>query len=418
MKKRIYAISCLALVLLLSLPFGGRSQEINIKKIPDPKKICGTCYVSNPDGVLSEIAVSNINAKLQKLESETSAQVAVVVIKGDKTTDARELSMDLFNLWKVGSKGKDNGLILVLAIESRHCFIRTGYGLEGAIPDAKATQIMNQIMFPSFRKGDWDKGISDGVEAISKLAFKEYKENGFNSIAVNSRSDFDIVPYLIIYAALSLVMLLLSVFKISKTLRLFSNNQKEEKLRLLNSKAAKHIALNFIFLPSLLVLLIWIYGYLYTRIRKSVVVCNCGNRMKRLSEKEEDTYLSNKQQLEEALHSKDYDVWICYDCGTTAIYSYNKAITSYSVCPFCGAKTYFQASNSIVSPATALSNGIGRKVFQCKHCGKTQTSDYKIPKSGSGAFVAGSGLGGGHSSGFGGGWGGGFSGGGGGGGHF
>ncbi|MDR1724900.1 MAG: TPM domain-containing protein [Bacteroidales bacterium] len=397
---------CFANIIILN------GQNFDADKIPDPRSICSKCYVSNPDKFLSEQTVASINSKLYELEKLTSAQVAVVVVNGDKETDARELSMTLFDLWHVGSKGKDNGLIIVLAIQSRYCFIRTGYGLEGAVSDAKATQIVHKFMSPSLAKEDWDKGILDGVNAIYDLIIKEYNETGF---ATNENVSNDIISYIIVHFAVSLFIFMVSVIRISKSVRMFSNNQKEEKLRYVNSKIVIYLIINFVFLPSLLCLLIWIYGYLYRKIRKSIVICNCGNKMKLLSEKEEDTYLNDKQQMEESLKSKDYDVWLCDKCGTKAIYSYNKALTSYSVCPFCGAKTYFQASNSIVMKATNLSDGVGRKIFMCKHCGKTQSSDYRIPASGT--FVSGSGFGG-SSSGFGGGWGGGFSGGGGGGGHF
>ena len=413
-KKLIHIINCLTLLVVSSLCFETSCQELNIKNIPNPKMTCQACYVANPDGVLSQATVDSINAKLSNLESETSAQIAVVVIRGDKTTQVRNLSTDLFDLWKVGAKGKDNGAILILAVEARNCFIRTGYGLEGALTDAKATRIVSN-MAPKLKKGEWDEGIMDGVTAIYDIVLKEYHTNGFAEPSDGFNKE-NVMTFLLIYLLISFALLVFSIVKISKGISIFSNNQKEEKLRRLNSMSSSYVILNCLFIPSLIVLLIWIYVYLYRKIRLSPVVCSCSSTMFRLSEVQEDEFLSQKQQLEETLKSKDYDVWLC-NCSNVAIYSYNRAITSYSACPFCGAKTFFLAENTVLSPAT-FSDGIGRKTFRCKHCDKTQISDYRIPKSVGGSYAGGSSFGGGSGGGFSGGFGGGSSGGGGGGGRF
>lgn len=200
MRKTFRYTSILLSVLFFTFFTDGiLAQGISAKDIQDPKKVCATCYVSNPDGILTKEAVEKINEKLEALFRKTTAQVAVVAIKGDETTSARDLSMELFDLWKPGGKGKDNGLIIVLCVESRDVFLRTGYGLEGALPDAATTRIFNRDMAPYFKKGEWDKGLSAGVDAVCDKLYAEYEDNGFAQ-----KEPVDLMPYVQTYILYSL----------------------------------------------------------------------------------------------------------------------------------------------------------------------------------------------------------------------
>ena len=139
--------------------------------------------------------------------------------------------------------------------------------------------------------------------------------------------------------------------------------------------------------------------------------------MHRLNEKDDDKYLSNKQIIEEEIKSKDYDVWLCDDCGNADIFAFDNALTQYSICPFCGGKTMFMESDSIINNPNQFRDGMGRKTYTCKNCRNSNYKDYIIPKT-AGAFVAGGAFGKGGGGFSGGSFGGGFSGGGGGGGRF
>lgn len=133
--------------------------QVTVSNIKNPKSQGLTNWVSNQDKILSDATVSELNNAINQLYDSTKAQIAVVVINGDEQTSARELSMDLFDEWKVGQKGLDNGLIILVVLKARDCFLRTGYGLEGCLTDAYTTRIFNQNMKPYFIKGDWDKGV-------------------------------------------------------------------------------------------------------------------------------------------------------------------------------------------------------------------------------------------------------------------
>lgn len=397
------------------------AQSFSIDDIKPIKTSTSNSYVSNQDNILSENAYNLLNQKLDSLEKVTTAQVAVVALKSSGDMDARDVSMELFKKWKVGQKESNNGLILVLVVDKRQVFIRTGYGLEGAITDAKSTQIVNTIMAPYFKKADWDNGMIAGIDKISELIIKEYNTEGFAQKSNNHVSNF--MPFIYAYIIFTIVLLVLAFIFTTNAHSKYDITQKEDKIRAYNHAAKMWYIVGILFPIMLLILFLWYKLYFKPRVRNKVLICHkCSNPMHRLNEKDDDKYLSSKQIMEEEIKSEDYDVWLCDNCGNTAIFAFDNSLTQYTVCPFCGGKTMFLESNDVVRNANQFRNGIGRKTYTCKNCHNSDFKDYIIPKT-AGAFVAGGGFGGrggGFSGGgFGGGsFGGGFSGGGGGGGSF
>ena len=109
-----------------------------------------------------------------ELERKTTAQIAVVTIKTTQPETIQGFSVRLFDQWKIGQKGKDNGVLLLMAIDDRKAWITTGYGLEGAIPDLIANKIVRYEMAPYFKRGQYSEGITKGAVAIISLVAKEY----------------------------------------------------------------------------------------------------------------------------------------------------------------------------------------------------------------------------------------------------
>ena len=124
-------------------------------------------YVCNPDGVLSQAAVDSMDAVLGQLERTKGIQSVIVVVKQVEDGDPYTFGMNLGRKYGVGSKKQQSGLIVVLSTEDRKYYILTGFGLEGALPDAICKRIENQIMVPLLKEGDWDSAMVNGVKAIS-----------------------------------------------------------------------------------------------------------------------------------------------------------------------------------------------------------------------------------------------------------
>lgn len=93
----------------------------------------------------------------------------VLVLPSTQPEDIADYATRVFDQWKVGRKGTDDGVLVVVAKDDRRVMIETGYGLEGAIPDAAAARIIREYIAPKFRVGDYYGGIDDAVGALEKL---------------------------------------------------------------------------------------------------------------------------------------------------------------------------------------------------------------------------------------------------------
>jgi uncharacterized membrane protein YgcG len=99
------------------------------------------------------------------LEHKTTAQLAVVTVASTKPESIETYATRLGNVWGLGQRGKDNGILLLVAIEDRRVRIEVGNGLERSLPDAQAKKIIDK-MLPHLRKGDYSSGIQVGADAI------------------------------------------------------------------------------------------------------------------------------------------------------------------------------------------------------------------------------------------------------------
>jgi uncharacterized protein len=120
-------------------------------------------YVSDYVGVIPDNIESQLNGLLSQLEKKTGAQIAVVVVKSTDGVPAADYAVEFGQKWGVGKKGKDNGVVFLAAVQDRKMFIATGYGVEPILPDSKVGRIRDQVILPSFRKGDMASGIVNGT---------------------------------------------------------------------------------------------------------------------------------------------------------------------------------------------------------------------------------------------------------------
>ena len=147
-------ILCLILIALLYIP----AISMNL---PEP-----TGYVVDTIGLLRMETIESITTICEKLDK--TAQVAVCVVDSTQPDTIEQFSIKLAEKWKVGYKGIDNGIIIVLAKIDRKVRIEVGRGVEAIITDAKAKTITETIMKPLFKAGDWDGGILAGLKAVEK----------------------------------------------------------------------------------------------------------------------------------------------------------------------------------------------------------------------------------------------------------
>nr|BAL58652.1 hypothetical conserved protein [Candidatus Acetothermum autotrophicum] len=151
------------LVLLLAISVGALAQEIPAFQ----------GYVSDYAEVLSPQMREKLTALLQELEQKTTAQIAVLTVKTTQPFDDFQYGVKVFDSWKIGQKGKDNGALFLVATEDRRVRILTGYGLEGILPDGKVGAILDEFVLPELRQGRFDEGIYKGVWAVALVIAKD-----------------------------------------------------------------------------------------------------------------------------------------------------------------------------------------------------------------------------------------------------
>ncbi|WP_139092960.1 MULTISPECIES: YgcG family protein [unclassified Pseudomonas] len=120
-------------------------------------------------GTLDPSAKARLIDKLKALEERRGAQIAVVMLPSVGKMGIEAFSNKLFSLWKLGRKGIDDGVLVVVAKDDHLMRIEVGYGLEGAIPDVLAGRIIRERMAPAFREGDYAGGIDAAVDALIGL---------------------------------------------------------------------------------------------------------------------------------------------------------------------------------------------------------------------------------------------------------
>ena len=116
--------------------------------------------------ILRPATRETIAGRLAAHEQKTTNQVAVLTISTIGDESIEEFATRVFGTWRLGQRGKDNGVLVVVVPKDRKMRIEVGYGLEGTLTDAAAGRIIRNVMTPAFKAGDFDKGVSDGVDAI------------------------------------------------------------------------------------------------------------------------------------------------------------------------------------------------------------------------------------------------------------
>ncbi|MDD5595759.1 MAG: TPM domain-containing protein, partial [Candidatus Omnitrophica bacterium] len=119
--------------------------------------------------VISSDYREKLNALIQELEEKTSSEIAVVTVSSIAPYDEIEYARLIFDNWKPGKKGKDNGVLVLLAVKERRWRIETGYGVEGILPDGLCGEIGRNYMVPYFKDGNYAAGLYYGVTKIAKV---------------------------------------------------------------------------------------------------------------------------------------------------------------------------------------------------------------------------------------------------------
>ena len=322
--------------------------------IPNPRTRDGTWVTDMPRALRAE-TIARLNSTIGDLERTNGAEMAVVVINSLDGLSVEEAAVKLFQLWGIGKKHNDNGLLLLWSTGDRRVRVEVGYGLEGTLPDGKVGAILDTYVIPKFKAGDFDQGMIDGVDALVRAVRAE-------PIALVSR-------------------------RVSPT-----------------TASPWGIGTVLAGIGGALVAAIGsITGFRRWRRYRRRRCPTCQSLMTRLEEIEDDALLAEGQQAEERVGSVDYDVWKCGQCSHHFTLRYPKWMTGYAKCPQCSNRTK-SSTETVITRATTSSSGSARVVERCAFCSFHHEFTKTLPRiqqssSSGGSSGGGSSFGGGRSGG-------------------
>ncbi len=191
----------LLLLLLLASPLLGETL---------PSKPAG--YFNDYATVVDPPVARQLNEELAQFERETSNQLVVVIYRTMQSeSSVADYTQRLAQTWGVGQKGKRNGAVLFVFVDNRQMFIQTGYGLEGALPDATCYDITHNVIAPNFKQGDYTRGLQAGVAAMMQAVRGEYKGSG-KTVKEQKGDGATEIPFGLIIFVFLLIFLVVSRF--------------------------------------------------------------------------------------------------------------------------------------------------------------------------------------------------------------
>lgn len=162
-------LTFLVLVLTGFTGFFIPSNALNVSDIPNPRASGG--WVSDTANLLSNPTEAQLNQWIVQLEAQNGTEIAIVTVsKTQPAASPKEFTTELFNTWKIGKAGEDNGILFLISVGDRRVEIETGYGIEGILPDGKIGRIIDEKIIPQFKQGNFEGGIVAGTRQLVNIA--------------------------------------------------------------------------------------------------------------------------------------------------------------------------------------------------------------------------------------------------------
>lgn len=152
------------LILLLFFSLAGALEPPNLEG-----------RITDKAGLLSSQEIQSLENIIKNYEKGTSNQIAICIIKSLEGDPLEDFSIRLAEKWKIGQKGKDNGVIILIVKDDKKIRIEVGYGLEGILPDGLCGDIIRNEIAPNFKAGKYFEGLKSGLLAVIKATKGEYK---------------------------------------------------------------------------------------------------------------------------------------------------------------------------------------------------------------------------------------------------
>jgi uncharacterized protein len=348
-----------ALCAALLLPFAATAQNY-----PNYQSL----YVNDFADIIDSETEQRIESMLRAAKKDRDLEITVVTIGkrsdyGDSSSIAA-FGTGLFNTWGIGNPDRNDGILILVARGDREMRIALGSGYPARYDD-RAKNVIDNYFIPYFKQDRYATGIEVGTEETLKRLVLEFDPD--NRATLSSRIKNETSHVVDNASRGGLWAWILGIFGLGGT---GGGVMLWRRWRRLKPRT-----------------------------------CGiCGRKMRRLAEFEDDQYLAQGQQVEEALKSVDYDVWYCPYDDHTKIEGYKGWFSQYSVCPSCDHIT-MNSTRTVLTAATKSNKGKARVNYSCENCKHAYEEMVLIPRitesssssGSSGGFSGGSSSGGGAS---------------------
>lgn len=167
-------------------------------------------YVNDYAGLLRLETEKKLNSDLQEFETNDSTQIYVLTIPSLEGEVLEEYSLKVAEAWGIGQKGKDNGILFLVARTERKTRIEVGYGLEGVVTDLVSGRILDQAVAPYFRQGEYDAGVKCAVSALMEASKGEFRNESLKNLA-KKKTDWK-ETCLVFFIVVGLITMVLKTF--------------------------------------------------------------------------------------------------------------------------------------------------------------------------------------------------------------
>lgn len=344
-------------------------------------------YVNDFAGLLDPETHARVETMLRDLRTGQDVEMTLVTINSrhdyGSSKPIADFATDLFNFWGVGHAERNDGILVLVAHKDREIRVVLGSGYPPMFDD-RMEAVIDHHFLPWFRQGEFARGIEAGVtETIKRADLVE--GDATRGLQINPPDSHE-TP---------------------------EDAELNEQLKTrYEQEYATHRT------RQILSWILWavsgvggtagIVALVRYRRNRPRTCPKCSRQMVRLSEEDEDVWLSHGQTVEERLNSKDYDVWHCQHDDHVTISGYRKWFSGYSACAECNFRT-LESDRVVLRSATKHSSGRARVDYDCQNCGHSYSRHVTIPRisdsssssggSSSGGSSSGGSFGGGSSSG-------------------
>jgi len=338
--RRSQRFVCLVSVLAL-LAGASPILAVTVEEIPSPRPAGWSVDLTGTIPAETRLEIDHLS---DQVKAANGAEIAVVVIDSTGGIPSRDFATRLFDHWGIGEKDKDNGILLLAALNDHRAEIVLGRGLDNSANNQASEEIMQGEIVPRFRAGDPGGALLEGSRTCARQIL-----------------NVDVAP-LPAEAASPLRPLAEAP---TQPPSVASTQERPDPDRYAGIVLATLAGLG----------LIGAGGFLMRAPRCS----QCRIAMTLLDEREDDAHLTPAERTEERIGSVNYEIWVCPQCGKTKKRSWTRLFSGYSRCSSCGAKAV-QSTSLVIERPTYSSSGTKRVSTSCAQCGRKSSSTVAIPR--------------------------------------